>query len=358
MRSRLGLAGLLVTAVVAALGCATNTASAAMHTNPLAGKSFYADAAVTNVPRSQLFAAVGPDATATTDVDATANSFISGVAQAFWLTNNDEPTATVATTVKAYAKAAQAAGQIPVFVTYAIPGRDCGSYSSGGFATSAQYHAWNRQIALGLANRPAVVIVEPDALTKPPVVINGKSYGDCQMTATQTRQRYLDLHDATTVLGAVKTATVYLDAGHAHWWWSNPSSNYDAFRVTEIAARLRKVGVSQIRGFALNTSNFYSTADEATFGEQVSRKLAGDTGYVVDTSRNGNGPDAQQNWCNPAGRALGELPTSSTGYPHADAYLWVKHPGESDGSCHGGDPISGRWFQSYADDLYTNSTHS
>jgi len=36
-----------------------------------------------------------------------------------------------------------------------------------------------------------------------------------------------------------------------------------------------------------------------------------------------------------------------------DALLWVKAPGESDGSCNG-DPAAGQWFQSYAETLVSN----
>jgi endoglucanase len=75
--------------------------------------------------------------------------------------------------------------------------------------------------------------------------------------------------------------------------------------------------------------------------------------FIVDTSRNGRGPNdmsayaaapyaqpasvitALQNggWCNPPGAGLGHKPTASTSVPLADAYLWVKTPGESDGQC-------------------------
>ncbi len=75
--------------------------------------------------------------------------------------------------------------------------------------------------------------------------------------------------------------------------------------------------------------------------------------FVIDTSRNGNGPDDMStyaaapynqpssvisalvggNWCNPPGRGLGLRPTTNTGVPLLDAYLWVKIPGESDGQC-------------------------
>ena len=75
--------------------------------------------------------------------------------------------------------------------------------------------------------------------------------------------------------------------------------------------------------------------------------------FVIDTSRNGAGPNpmtaytaspydqpadnvaalAGGNWCNPPGAGLGAQPTTNTGVPLVDAFLWVKTPGESDGSC-------------------------
>ena len=63
----------------------------------------------------------------------------------------------------------------------------------------------------------------------------------------------------------------------------------------------------------------------------------------MDTGRNGNGPLPDHSgyrgpsWCNPPGRALGRVPTAATGDRLADAFLWVKYPGESDGSCGLGD---------------------
>ena len=75
--------------------------------------------------------------------------------------------------------------------------------------------------------------------------------------------------------------------------------------------------------------------------------------FVLDTSRNGQGPlDTTPfaappysqpagviaglnggNWCNPPGAGAGLRPTASTGVPLLDAYLWIKTPGQSDGSC-------------------------
>jgi endoglucanase len=54
---------------------------------------------------------------------------------------------------------------------------------------------------------------------------------------------------------------------------------------------------------------------------------------VIDTSRNGNGPGST--WCDPAGRALGQAPSLSTGTPSVEAFLWIKVPGEADGCAAG-----------------------
>ena len=106
-------------------------------------------------------------------------------------------------------------------------------------------------------------------------------------------------------------------------------------------------------GFAVNVSNFYTTEDSIEYGRQLSAKI-GDKPFVIDTSRNGNGPwnegDEDERWCNPPGRALGESPTTKTADPLVDAYLWVKRPGESDGECKGG-PKAGEWWPEYALDL-------
>jgi endoglucanase len=86
-------------------------------------------------------------------------------------------------------------------------------------------------------------------------------------------------------------------------------------------------------------------------------RLAGALGgkhFIIDTSRNGNGPLSGA-WCNPPGRALGTPPTTGTGEPIVDAFLWIKRPGESDGTCEGG-PAAGRWWPEYALELARNAT--
>src|SRR5581483_2598921 len=112
--------------------------------------------------------------------------------------------------------------------------------------------------------------------------------------------------------------------------------------------RLLAAGASQARGFSLNISNFYTTSDEVAYGQSILAGLKRGHGFVIDTSRNGNGPGSGTDaWCNPDGRALGHLPETSPTLHGVDALLWIKIPGESDGTCNGGPP-AGTWWPEYA----------
>ena len=50
---------------------------------------------------------------------------------------------------------------------------------------------------------------------------------------------------------------------------------------------------------------------------------------------------------------LGRDPTTDTGQGLVDAFLWVKEPGTSDGTCRGG-PAAGQWRPQYALELARN----
>lgn len=230
--------------------------------------------------------------------------------------------------VARYVSGAASRGQTPVLVAYDIPNRDCGSYSAGGSASSSAYGKWIRQFAAGLGGNTSVVILEPDAVA-----------GASCLSASAREQRFSMLRDAIQVLKAAH-AVVYLDGGNATW-----------LSADAIAVRLRDAGIDQADGFALNVSNYISTARSVAYGDQVS-KLVGGKHYVIDTSRNGLGGKGDA-WCNVAGQALGEAPTTSTGRALVDAFLWIKVPGESDGTCNGG-PHSGAWWPQYALELARN----
>lgn len=226
--------------------------------------------------------------------------------------------------VRTIVSVAASEGMVPVFVAYNIPNRDCGGYSASGAQSSASgYRTWIREVAAGLSGGRAVVVLEPDAVA--------------QMTclsADGQAERLALLRDAVSMLKAAGAA-VYIDAGNARW-----------VGAADMATRLRSAGITQADGFSLNVSNFISTTANVTYGEAVSARLSGKH-FIIDTSRNGTGGPSDGQWCNPTGQALGQTPTTRTGHPLVDAYLWIKYPGESDGPCNGG-PTAGTWWPEYA----------
>jgi len=222
----------------------------------------------------------------------------------------------------------KAGGSIPLLVAYNIPNRDCGGASGGGAADSNAYKSWIDSFAGAIGSHKVAVILEPDAL----------AHGEC------ADDRFDTLAYAVTALKKQSGAHVYIDAGHAGW--------VDAGTM---AGRLKSANITAADGFSLNVSSFQTNADSISYGSSISSQVGGKS-FVIDTSRNGKGPNGGM-WCNPPGRGLGSKPGSDTGNPLVHAFLWVKRPGESDGSsaeCNGG-PGAGQWFQSYAVELCQNA---
>lgn len=291
--------------------------------NPLSGKYFYVDPTTSSVV-----------AAAETQPLSSELLTIAGTPQVRWI-GNEVPIDRFAADVNAYVRAAESVNKMPMLALYAIPHRDCGGFSASGFATGDEYRAWVSSLVEGLGTSQVLVVLEPDALTAM----------DCLPPDLQQERMDL-LRAAVDTLTRKANVVLYIDGGHSRW-----------LPAEELARRLIDVGVDRARGFSLNTSNFFTTAEEIAFGERVSA-LTNGASYVIDTSRNGAGPapDGPLNWCNPPGRAIGAAPTTNTAGPHADAYLWIKHPGESDGECHRGDPRSGLFFTQYAIDLVRAAT--
>lgn len=283
--------------------------------DPLTGSRLYVDPASPARREADRLRSTDPEGAALFDRIATRS-------QADWF-GDWVPEADIRATVAARVATIRASGSVPVLVVYAIPGRDCGSHSAGGLASGDAYRRWVAAFAGGMGQGKAVVILEPDALGQL----------DC-LTATQRTERLRLLADAVTVLGRTG-ASVYLDAGNARW---HPPA--------VMAERLRSANVAGARGFSLNVSNFLTTDENVRYGAAVS-ELVGGRSFVVDTSRNGVGPTADLEWCNPSGRALGRAPGAEPGRSDVDGYLWIKRPGESDGTCNGG-PAAGSWWASYA----------
>ncbi|KJC65277.1 hypothetical protein TZ00_04785 [Agreia bicolorata] len=320
----------LVSAPIASSESASGTDSdgEAAIDNPLQGDSFYVDPdslAARAAAASAAADAGGSGLPATPSPSTEVLDKLAAAPTAIWLVPERNPTATVAATVTQILNSAEAEGSTPIFVVYGVPNRDCGNQSAGGL-TAAEYPLWTAEIAGAVADRSAIVILEPDALA----------------LATQcgnVDERVAEIKGAVDAFASTK-AIVYLDGGHSTW-----------LSAAQMADLLTRAGIAETRGFATNVSNYNATVKERAYGEKLSA-LTGDSHYVIDTGRNGNGSNGE--WCNPPGRALGVTSSVVTDAGHLDAQLWIKPPGESDGACNGG-PAAGTWWPESASELAANA---
>ncbi|WP_406227507.1 cellulose 1,4-beta-cellobiosidase [Streptomyces anthocyanicus] len=211
-------------------------------------------------------------------------------------------------------------------------------------------------------------------------------------------------------LGAVGNVYNYVDAGHHGWlgWDSNFGPSAEIFKT---AATTEGATLDDVHGFIVNTANYSALkeenfkitdsvngtsvrqsdwvdwnqyTDELSYAQAMRDKLVSlgfdqNLGMLIDTSRNGwggadrpSGPGATTdvntyvnggrydrrihlgNWCNQSGAGLGERPQAS---PAAgiDAYVWMKPPGESDGSSKLIDNPDGKGFDRMCDPTYTGN---
>lgn len=219
----------------------------------------------------------------------------------------------IATAVDAYIDAATALNQMPILVAYNIPGRDCGWHSAGGAASIEAYRTWIGAFAAAIGMRKAVVILEPDALPQL----------DCLSAEGQAARLEMFQYAVAQFRDKAPNAWLYLDAGNSTWM---PAS--------VIAGRLAAAGVASTRGFSLNVSNYQTTADNAAYGNAINAELMRQQGinraFVIDTSRNGNGPYGSE-WCDPPGRKLGVPSRHVTDGTQPEMTLWIKVPGDADG---------------------------
>ncbi|GAB3606797.1 glycoside hydrolase family 6 protein [Conyzicola nivalis] len=257
---------------------------------------------------------------------ADAMAVIAAQPTAVWLGNwwSDELMRTI---IRRHVAAAAKQGATLVFVTYAIPFRDCGGHSGGGTTYDA-YLDWNRVIADELEGTRAVVLIEPDSLSS---LAAPKCASEVAVRPPLIRQAVDILADAGLV--------TYLDGGNSNWL--GPAAQ---------AEWLKKAGIARANGFFTNVSNFHPVQQESDYAGKLSARVNWKH-YVIDVSRNGAGANGE--WCNPLGAALGVNPRATPGTTKLDALLWVKHPGVSDGPCNGG-PAAGVWWDRYAVSLVTN----
>jgi endoglucanase len=257
-------------------------------------------------------AAVAPEGSP----ERAAAAYLAGQPTAFWLVPERDPIGEVGPRVTSLAQEASDQGATSTIVIYGLPGRDCGNFSAGGLSED-QYAIWTAEIgaAVRASGIDTIIMLEPDSIALAQ---------ECGNLAERAPQ----LQGAAANLSA-ENARIYIDGGHSTW--HSPEV---------MAGFIREIGViDQVRGFATNVSNYNTDGDEISYAHALSRQLGG-AHAVIDSSRNGVG--ATGDWCNPPNRRVG-APAGSVHDDVVDTNLWIKVPGESDGTCNGGPPAGAWW---------------
>jgi endoglucanase len=228
-------------------------------------------------------------------------------------------------------------GAVPLMAILRGQSKEChGTYTGGGKAEDRAHRRWLDGFAQGIGNARVVIAYEPDSL----------GTLDC-LRLGRRRARMRVLRYGVKVLSKLPNATIYLEAGASDWEGAG-----------SMARKLRFIGIRRVRGFMLNVTHSDWTSANTRFGTRLSRLLGGKH-FVINTSINGRGPShvfkhingrrVRFNiWCNAPRAGLGPTPTSKTGNPRVDAYLWIGRPGYSGGSCNGGPLPIGTWWPKHA----------
>lgn len=240
------------------------------------------------------------------------------------------------------------------------------------------------------ANVRFVLVIEPDSL--PNLVTNtGLSFNISNCDQAQSSGVYeKGIQFAINSFHAIPNAYLYLDIGHSAWLgWPNNANGAVTLYTNVVSGTT--AGLSSVDGFIDDTANytplqepfinasqsfngtqvisanFYSfnpTVDEQGYATELQGlfRSAGwpvsSTNFITDTSRNGwggpNRPTAASTstdvntfvdasridrrnhrgqWCNQSGAGLGIPPLAAPpNFPQFQAFVWIKPPGESDGT--------------------------
>lgn len=267
------------------------------------------------------------------------------------------------------------------------------------------------------SNLRIIMVIEPDSL---PNLVTNLSFAKCSEAAQPAKETGAYAQGVQYAVGTLRQLNntyAYIDVAHAAWlgWPSNFTPFVDMLK--SIGAGIPG-GIGKVDGFISNTAN-YNPVDEpyldanTMIGGNPVRSLQGwydwndyideqpyivslrtaltsgsnpyptSIGVIIDTSRNGWGGTARPtgpststtlstfvmesridkrihkgNWCNQDGAGIGARPTANplTGI---DAFVWVKPPGESDGSSSlipvGPENPGGKGFDRMCDPTYTGN---
>jgi endoglucanase len=218
--------------------------------------------------------------------------------------------------------------QIAVFRLDPWEGQACHGFWSTGDQVS--YRAWISQFAAGIGSSRVALILQPDL----PFALCAGSTVPLQLVAY-----------AAAKFTALRHTTVYIDVGAAEW-----------ASIGQAVSLLEQSGIQHVRGFALDVTQYGSTAAELEYGAAITRELGAagipNKHFVINTDENGApflagqypGDPNEARACNsPHDRlcvTLGIPPTTDVANPRwglgaadralarqdADAYLWAGRP--------------------------------
>ncbi|RLN97167.1 hypothetical protein BBJ28_00013703 [Nothophytophthora sp. Chile5] len=227
-------------------------------------------------------------------------------------------------------------------VVYGLPNKDCAAGESAvgsTVQTAADYVTFLDTLTATIGSRKVLYILEPDAIG-----LLAETDG-CGQSAG-----YLaNLEVAIELLSANENAEIYLDVGY---WTLEYTSTADT--VAGIVAQLAAYG-SKVKGITLNTSNYQASSNLATLCSNFQAAMGStDLHCIFDTSRNYNGAPESDEWCNVKTAGIGPVPSSDTGISNVDYFVWVKPPGESDGTCSGrtSDAMTGPAAGVFSDEIF------
>lgn len=314
------------------------------------------------------------------------------VSTALWLTNmkslipetNDDLRDSFAGALKDASKSGRKA-PIVTSVVYNLPNRDCeGGASAGDICCHkgatcdltkqgkceyglVQYRAFIEKIAKisrAFCHRvPMAFIIEPDAL---PYQVTNTGNPKCGSSSTQAAYKKGIIYAVKKLSKACSRSALYVHAAAGNWLgWRNNAVGF--------AELIESIGIAPyIHGFALNVAGYQTIGKSCPSIDGICRtvkhpccrydpcKLANEYNegfneatyvnlmenvfstvipdfnprFVIDTSRAGESITPRTdcgNSCNLRHARVGPRPTSKTGIPSVDAFLWVKPPTESDG---------------------------
>jgi cellulose 1,4-beta-cellobiosidase len=265
------------------------------------------------------------------------------------------------------------------------------------------------------ANLRIVAIIEIDSLPNLVTNVSGRPTSTAQCDVMLQNGNYQrGVGYALSQLGATPNVYNYIDAAHHGWigWTDNFGSTANMLRTAATWSEPTQGWAStpdHVHGFIVNTANYSALTEQFVgpvteqlrqtrwidfnqFNEElafaqgfrnqlISAGFRNNIGMLIDTSRNGwGGPnrrtsqtpntgdnnafvDANRldrrihkgNWCNQSNAGLGERPRSAPA-SGIDAYVWVKPPGESDGSSTLIPNDEGKGFDRMCDPTYTGNS--